>query len=263
MVLAFPERIVAHMIYRKLLNSVMNRVSRHAVGRHALVEAALRCLPEVTYSRLRTQGFRPGGIIDIGAHEGHWTKQIKGVFPEPPVLMIEARREQEPVLQQVCVSLPGVSYAIALLGQESKEAVSFHVSGTGSSIFAERSDADRTLCSLPMQTLDDVVAGAEGLLAPLFLKLDVQGAELECLRGAPAVFDKTEVLQLEVALLNYNESAPLVAEVIAFMAQKRFLMFDIAGFVRPNGRDLVQIDVIFVKKDSKLRRDFFRFNSGE
>jgi hypothetical protein len=37
-------------------------------------------------------------------------------------------------------------------------------------------------------------------------------------------------------------------------------MFDINGFVRPNGTDLVQVDMLFVKKSSALRPDFFRFN---
>jgi hypothetical protein len=49
-------------------------------------------------------------------------------------------------------------------------------------------------------------------------------AELECLRGGEATLAMAEVVQLEVALLNYNEGAPLAAETIAFM--------DGHGFVR-------------------------------
>jgi hypothetical protein len=68
-------------------------------------------------------------------------------------------------------------------------------------------------------------------------------------------------VQLEVALLNYNDSAPQATAVISFMEAKGFVMFDIAGFVRPNGVDLVQLDVIFVRKTSRLRPDFFRFEA--
>ena len=46
------------------------------------------------------------------------------------------------------------------------------------------------------------------------------------------------------------------------MDHKGFLFFDIAGFMRPNGKDLVQIDIIFVKKGSKLRPDFFQFKNA-
>ena len=83
--------------------------------------------------------------------------------------MIEARKEQEPVLRQVCSLLANVDYVIALLGREAQTAASFHVSGTGSSIFAERSDAERTLRQLPMKTLDDLASGFPKLKAPLFL----------------------------------------------------------------------------------------------
>jgi hypothetical protein len=43
------------------------------------------------------------------------------------------------------------------------------------------------------------------------------------------------------------------------MDERGFVIYDIAGFVRPNQKDLAQIDVIFVRKDSKLRPDRFRF----
>jgi FkbM family methyltransferase len=212
--------------------------------------------------RLREQGFAPAGIVDIGAHEGHWTRAIRGIFPEPPILMIEARVEQEPALQRLRMEFPDVDYAIALLGREAIAAVPFHVSGTGSSIFAERSDAQRVLRQVPMRTLDDVSSECKRLREPLFLKLDIQGAELECLRGGDATLGKAEVVQLEVALLNYNETAPQAAEVIAFMDSKDFAMFDIAGFVRPNGINLVQIDIIFVQKNSRLRPEFFSFQNA-
>ena len=77
--------------------------------------------------------------------------------------------------------------------------------------------------------------------------------------GRMATLAKAEVVQLEVALLNYNEGAPLVAEVIAFMDAQGFAFFDVAGFVRPDGDNLVQIDVIFVAKVSRLRPDRFQF----
>jgi hypothetical protein len=70
-------------------------------------------------------------------------------------------------------------------------------------------------------------------------------------------------VQLEVALLNYNEGAPQAAEVISFMDAQGFVMMDVAGFVRPNRTDLVQIDIIFAKKTSHLRSDFFRFEATQ
>ena len=47
------------------------------------------------------------------------------------------------------------------------------------------------------------------------------------------------------------------------MDAKGFVIYDIVGFVRPTGADLVQLDILFAKKNSGLRRDFFRFHSSE
>src|ERR1019366_3776556 len=114
------------------------------------LETVLRQLPSATYWRLREQGFSPGGIIDIGAHDGDWTRMIKSIFPAPPTLMIEARQEQEPILQRACKKLSDVDYAIALLGSKPIKSVQFQVSGTGSSIYAERSDAPKVAREVPV-----------------------------------------------------------------------------------------------------------------
>ena len=85
----------------KIINAAVNRISLGPASKRELMETVIRKLPEATYWRLREQGFAPGGIVDIGAHEGCWTRMIRGIFPAPPILMIEARNEQLPVLRQV------------------------------------------------------------------------------------------------------------------------------------------------------------------
>jgi FkbM family methyltransferase len=245
-------------IIHKVINAVANWRS---AGERDLLETMLRQLPSAAYWRLKEKGFVPGGIMDIGAYEGQWTRTIRGIFPEPPILMIEARIEQKSTLERVCSDQFNVNYVIALLGHEAHEAVPFYVSGTGSSIFPERSDVKKVVRRVPMLTIDKISSETERLREPFFLKLDVQGAELDCLRGGDVTLGKAEIVQLEVALLNYNEAAPQAAEVIAFMDSKGFAIFDISGFIRPNAIDLVQLDIIFAKKTSSLRPDFFRFDT--
>ena len=87
----------------------------------------------------------------------------------------------------------------------------------------------------------------------------MQGSELDILERGQTALAAAEVVQLEVALLQYNEGAPLAHKVIEFMVSKGFLFFDIGGFVRPKPLNLVQMDVLFVKKDSNLRQNFFDF----
>src|SRR6476646_7064451 len=104
-------------ILHKITNALANRLPLGPRTERELIETVLRQLPRATYWRLREQGFMPGGIVDIGAHEGQWTRMIREVFPTSPVLMIEAREEQEAVLKQLCAADKNANYAIALLGR--------------------------------------------------------------------------------------------------------------------------------------------------
>lgn len=249
--------------FRKLFSYVLSCLPPDSRTRLDLITRVLWELPDVVYFRLRDRGFGPNGIIDIGAHVGEWTRSIKNVFPSAPIIMIEARELQREALEQVCAELQNVSYVIALLGREQRDSVEFHVLDTGSSLFNERSNVPRSSAVLPVLTLDELASTDCRLKSPLFLKLDVQGAELEVLRGAASTLSTAEVVQLEVQILHYNEGAPSAADVIAFMNEHDFAIFDVAGFIRPNGVGLVQLDLIFVRKNSSLRPDFFRYLVGE
>src|ERR1700687_4549123 len=110
----------------------------------------------------------------------------------------------------------------------------------------------RSTVQLPMDTLDNLISEASH--GPYMLKLDVQGFELEVLRGADRVLKNTEVCLLEVALMEYNHGAPLLAEVVAFMASRGFVVYDISGmFRRESDNALYMVDLMFAHKDSALR----------
>jgi FkbM family methyltransferase len=243
------------LIFNRVISSVAARLPAGSQAKRDLVTTALWHLQDVAYARLREQGFRPSAILDIGAHDGRWALAAREIF-DAPILMIEAREEDKQKLLER--HIPNSAVAIALLGPEPRDSVPFAVHGSASSLFPERSNARRSTVNLPMRTLD-AIAAEHKLNAPLFLTLDVQGGELEILKGATETLARSEVVQLEVALLPYNEGAPTAADAIAFMDQKGFALFDFAGFVRPNNKDLVQIDAIFVRKESALRPKFFTF----
>jgi hypothetical protein len=121
------------------------------------------------------------------------------------------------------------------------------------SVLSENTGFERNVLTLPMTTLDEV-SGATTLKGPVLLKLDVQGYELEVLRGGPRTLTLAEVVLLEVSLLEYNQGAPLMPEVVAFMNSAGFVPYDVCGqFRRESDAALCQIDIIFVQRNSALR----------
>lgn len=211
---------------------------------------------EKAYRRLAQRGFAPAAIVDVGAYEGNWTRLAKRVFPDASVIMCEAQPGKREFLEAVCRDLPNVSYVSALMGAKAGEELEFSEMETGSSIYPENSNVARTTRTLPTRVLDDVAGELEG---PCFLKIDVQGAELMVLEGAAQFLDKCDFVQLEVALLDYNKGAPTFLEVIEYMDARDFVPFDISGSSRPNGVDLVQVDLLFARRGSARRPSYFEF----
>jgi hypothetical protein len=106
-----------------------------------------------------------------------------------------------------------------------------------------------------MTTVDAVLA-TRAFPPPTFLKLDVQGYEIEVLEGAPRALQTAEVLLLEVSVWPFNEGAPLLHDVVSYLRQKGFRTYDICDFsYRPSDRVLLQTDMIFVREDSALLAD--------
>jgi hypothetical protein len=104
-----------------------------------------------------------------------------------------------------------------------------------------------------MDTLDNITAETS-LRSPLLLKLDVQGFELEVLKGASQTLALSEIVIMEASLLPYNDGSPLFAEVIAFMNKEGFVAFDFCGQLRRESDcALFQTDVAFVRRESNLR----------
>ena len=203
---------------------------------------------------VKENGFVPQTIVDIGAHVGDWSRLASQIFPMAKFFMIEGNPDHDAALKDSVHQIGQNSeYAISLLGPEERSATTFCKLDTGSSVLPELTSFQRTEVTLPMSTLDGFMSGRECRL-PILLKLDVQGFELEVLRGAVDVLARSELVIMETSLIPYNENAPLLAEVVRFMAQRDFVVFDFCGQLRrETDHALFQTDVVFVREDSSLR----------
>jgi FkbM family methyltransferase len=214
---------------------------------------------ELALARLRTAGFQPKAILDVGASNGlfadeawlYWSDAVIHCFePEPEyVRQLERRAETDPRLK-VCGALVGATNI--------PEQTYFHLMG-GSTVLQENTDRPggaTTTCGPPrtsrMITLDGYCE--EQGIRPEFLKIDVQGYELEVLKGAERVLSSVDVILTEVNHTELFKGVPLSAELIAWIAQRGFALHDICNFMRrPRDDALWQSDMIFVRHTSKLR----------
>lgn len=207
--------------------------------------------------RLRDLGFAPAAILDVGAHCGVFAWEARRVFPAARILMIEPLPECAPFLAATVERIGNAEYVTALVGAVMRD-VSFFVadaserpmSKTGSSVYRERSDFAMEERKVRQTRLDDVLAGRQAFP---FVKLDIQGAELDAIEGYGDM-SAVEAFLIEMSLVQYNDGAPLIAEAIAFMAAKGFVLFDIDNrWQRDKRGTLLQIDGVFLRRDAKIR----------
>ena len=158
---------------------------------------------------MRQRGFEPKVAIDVGAYAGEWTTGLLRQFPETRVLMIEPQSAQRECLEAVTRLHPGTALSSVLLGPTAFSSVEFYQAETGSSVLRDPGNSGAVATQMAMTTLDSIARGTDFAHAD-FLKLDVQGFELEVLKGSEQVLRSAEAVMMEVNLIAVYEGSPLV-----------------------------------------------------
>ena len=196
------------------------------------------------YEYLKKLNFKPNTVLDLGAWNGIWTREVKEFWPDAHYTCIEAGKKHEGRLLE-CAN----DVFIAVLGNENKE-VDMHlrkIEGRkitytkGSNIFGISTFPSQAVEKRKMQTLESVVGDA----TYDFIKQDVQGAELLVMQGSPEIFKKATYVLNEVNLYKDIEQ-PLIPDVKEMDLFMQSLGFDNSAVIADHGND-VQIDKLYWK----------------
>jgi FkbM family methyltransferase len=204
------------------------------------------------YNHLKKCGFEPIGVLDVGANRGEWTIANRAIFPLADYLMIEGNDALKPSLAQI-----DAFFEISLVGNYTGEAIFYlnkhDMTCTGNSMFKENTVffEDAVAVTRPISTIDEIVARREFSEVNM-IKLDIQGAEVEALKGAQKTLETVEVIQTEVSFMNYNQGSPAFFELHMLMYQLGFAAYGISEILGDSNYFLVQMDTIWVKRTSKL-----------
>lgn len=240
------------------INRLLNRVlpvGMKNIGRHLAVAfiPTMRHLDLPTRLRhLKTLGINPKCVLDIGAASGEWAVFVHGIWPEARIYGFEPNAREIPQLEETKRAIPQFDYFRGFLGPEAK-VVTYTDSNTQTSLFAQGKAGPAV--EAPMYVLDTLLAEGK-ILQPQLIKLDVQGFELEVLKGASTLLKEVEVAVLEVSFAPFHPGMPVVNDVVEFMKARGFVWYDIISALRRAGDDrLMQIDAVFVRQGHALLDD--------
>ncbi|HAR62782.1 MAG: FkbM family methyltransferase [Candidatus Margulisiibacteriota bacterium] len=205
-------------------------------------------------SHISKLGFVPGTVIDIGAANG--TYCLYDTFTSSRHLLIEPLIERENNLVNLKKKYKNLDYIIGGVGaKEDERKINVHLDHLdGSSLFKEQiADFDGIERKVNITTLDKLYMDLK-LESPFLLKIDTQGSELEILNGASKVLELTECVVLEASFFEFYKGAPLIGEIVIFMKERGFVLYDIADITyRMLDGACAQIDLAFVKQNGFFR----------
>lgn len=221
--------------------------------------------PEIpgALERLVSLGVKPSLIFDVGAYRGYFTRLCLKIWLGARIACFEPLKDKVIELEKLASSNPAIHIFPVLLGAESHEKVPLHESKTASSILEEHVPQNFPVNSYPMKTIDQIVREDFKGQCPDLLKIDVQGYEMEVLKGAEESLKKTQILLIELDLLDIHKDVTLAGDVVGWLNDRQWIMYDICELHRrPLDKALWQADFIFVPATSPLRADK-RWASGD
>ena len=163
--------------------------------------------------------------------------------------MVEANRNCEPYLR--LLSKP---YEIVALsdreGTTDLYVEKINPIGTGASMYKENTDWYGE-GKYEIQTVKTATLDSRNYFngEPIdFIKIDVQGAELDILNGGEKTIKNTQFVLAEVSLVEYNQGAPLIENVVDKMKEYGFHIVDIVeyhSFPQLYNGIIFQLDIFF------------------
>jgi FkbM family methyltransferase len=185
--------------------------------------------------------------LDIGANIGQFFHKFKDSFPHAYIHMIEANPHCEKHLTKL-------SSTYEIVGLSDKEGtLKFYTSATrprakGASFYPEHTfknldEKDILILSVPVRTLDSYSFDRKFDL----VKIDVQGSELDIIKGGTKFLQDVDFVLVEVSLTEYNQGAPLADEVIKKLEELDFYIVDVVDEHKNKKEEILQLDLLFSK----------------
>lgn len=196
-----------------------------------------------------------GLVLDVGAHVGEYAARLRENGYRGRIVSFEPERGNHDALAAKAAADPAWDVERLALSSSEGEA-ELGVADVFSSLLEaneqlvgvfERAQA-QTKQTVALRRLDDLEPYATQLDTPTLLKIDVQGHELEVLRGAQASLARIRMVEVELSVVALYEGQAMMLELMVELDRHGFRLVDL----EPIGRDrrsgqFMQFDGIFVR----------------
>ena len=205
-------------------------------------------LPHVKILQQIGENFAPNVFYDIGSSVLHWTKEVLKIWNDAQIIAFDAFEEVVKLYKT-----KNIKYHIGVLSDVDNKVVKFYENNEqpgGNSYYKEighpiseqlfPEDGFKEKIAMTLET----VVKQNNYLLPDIVKIDVQGSELDILRGGMNIINNAKYLIIELQHTQYNRGAPLANVTIDFLNEAGWEILEEKFF--DNGPDA---DYLFINKN--------------
>ena len=165
--------------------------------------------------------FHPEVMYDIGSNVLHWTKEAKKIWPQGEIILFDVPKSFEFLYKE-----HGHRYHLGVLSDSDNKIVKYYQNTenpAGNSYYKEIGHGlsevvypENNYTEEKTMTLSSVTKN-NNFPEPDLIKIDVQGAELDIMKGSIDIINKAKYLIVELQKVQYNKGAPLANKTIEYL----------------------------------------------
>jgi FkbM family methyltransferase len=213
------------------------------------------------FSALRSRGFSPKHIVDVGANHGYWTRTALNYFPDSFYTLIEPQDHLKQEVQDLLSRGDNKVQWIAAGASDKPGILPFSIDArddTGCSFAFTAKTAEAAgmrQIEVPLVTLNEIVRTSRAPF-PEMVKIDAEGFDLRVIAGASELLGKTDVFIIEAGICARVQEVALennLENVLATMSRAGYHVIDIPALNRSPKYGLLWLcDLAFLRNESRL-----------
>ena len=200
-----------------------------------------------------------GTLVDVGANTGQFAWHFRSLRPDCLVYSFEPLEDCFHELQREMAGVPGFAAFNVALGDSEGEVDFYRSEFSPSSSPLSMGQAHKGLFPFTSEitfekvTLRKLDSFAHSIMirGGLLIKIDVQGAEAQVLRGGPRLLNRADAVIAEVGYLALYDGQATIGDIFSALAEHglTFMGF-VDQYVRPGDSLPVYGDVLFLRPGS-------------
>ena len=194
-------------------------------------------------------------LIDVGSNKGQFVLLCIKFFPNLLIYSFEPIKEALIKQKNLLSFKNNIYFYNTGIGNKNKIINFFITNRADSSSFLTINKSKnynknyyvKEKRKIKIQKLDQILKNKK-LIKPVLIKIDVQGFELEVLKGSKKTLPNIDYLLLEVSKNRMYNKQAIEIEIINFLKKEKFIIMESSKWKKINNTEFMQRDILFKRK---------------